>query len=237
MRLLLLSNSTLYGQPYLDWPKKEIRKYLRDDPIEVLFIPYAGIMVGYDSYTEMVAGPFNRLGYSIRPIHLETDPLEAVNNAAAIAIGGGNTFHLLYSLYENNLVQALREKVENGTPFIGWSAGSNMACPTIRTTNDMPIIEPKSFDALNLVPFQINPHYLDLKLEGHAGETREQRLEEFLEVNQDIYCVGLREGTALRREGSKLTLLGDRKMRLFRYGAEPMEYTRLDNLDFLLASH
>lgn len=121
-----------------------------------------------------------------------------------------------------------------GVPFIGWSAGSNVACPTLRTTNDMPIIDPKGFDCLNLVPFQINPHYLDKNPEGHGGETREQRIEEFLEINPETYVVGLREGTMLRMEGGELRLIGERPVRIFKKGLVPMELGEKENLNFLL---
>ena len=121
-----------------------------------------------------------------------------------------------------------------GIPFIGWSAGSNVACPTLRTTNDMPIIDPKGFDCLNLVPFQINPHYLDKNPEGHGGETREQRIEEFLEINPETYVVGLREGTMLRLEAGELRLIGERSVRIFKKGLVPVELGEKDKLNFLL---
>ena len=122
---------------------------------------------------------------------------------------------------DNNLIDIVRKKVLAGTPYIGWSAGSNVACPTIRTTNDMPVVEPDSFDAFNLIPFQINPHYLDANPAGHAGETREQRIEEFIEANPGIFVAGLREGTMLIRENEKLSLFGPRKIRIFRKGDMP----------------
>jgi dipeptidase E len=132
------------------------------------------------------------------------------------------------------LFPLIRERVLGGIPYIGWSAGSNIACPTLRTTNDMPIIDPKGFDCLNLVPFQINPHYLDKNPVGHGGETREQRIEEFLEINPDQFVVGLREGTMLRREGNQLSMIGQRTARIFRKGTIPEELGQKDDFSFLL---
>jgi dipeptidase E len=137
-------------------------------------------------------------------------------------------------LYEQGLVDAIRDRVNAGIPYLGWSAGSNVVCPTIKTTNDMPIVETPSLDALALVPFQINPHYLDGHPEGHQGETREQRIAEFVEVNPDVYVVGLREGSMLRVENSSVELIGGQQMRLFKKGLEPAEYRPGDSIDFLL---
>jgi dipeptidase E len=137
-------------------------------------------------------------------------------------------------LHDNQLMEAIREKVLNGTPYIGWSAGSNVACPTLRTTNDMPIIDPKGFDTTGLVPFQINPHYLDANPEGHGGETREQRIEEFLEINPHVYVVGLREGTMLHVENGKMSLIGSHTARIFKKGSTPIELNAEDDFSFLL---
>ncbi len=166
----------------------------------------------------------------------QPSPLEAVQSAEAIAIGGGNTFHLLRELYETGLIESIKARVEAGVPYIGWSAGSNVACPTIRTTNDMPIVEPQSFSALNLVPFQINPHYTDEQLTNHSGETREQRLAEFLKANTGATVVGLREGSILRIEGERIKLLGEKTARVFKSGEEAKEYKPADSLEFLLTS-
>lgn len=149
-------------------------------------------------------------------------------------VGGGNTFHLAKLMQEQGLIDAIREKVLTGTPYIGWSAGSNMACPSIRTTNDMPIVEPVSFQALNLVPFQINPHYLDANPEGHAGETREMRIEEFLEANPGIFVVGLREGTMFLVEKESMQLLGPRPARIFKKDYNPQEFEPGADFSFLL---
>jgi dipeptidase E len=234
MRLLLISNSTNPGEPYLDYPKNNIREFLGLQPSKALFIPYAAVTFSYDLYEEKVSGRFREIGHDIISIHRFRDPVAAVKEASAIVVGGGNTWKLLKMIREKNLIGPVREKVLSGTPYLGWSAGSNIACPTIRTTNDMPVVEPDSFSAFNLIPFQINPHYLDTNPEGHAGETREQRIEEFIEENPGIFVAGLREGTMLIRDGQKIRLYGPRKVRIFRKGVSPIELGPEDDLSFLL---
>ncbi|MFC2091074.1 dipeptidase PepE, partial [Bacteroidota bacterium] len=171
MRLLLISNSTNAGEAYLDYPKNEIARFLGDKSVTALFIPYAGVTISFDEYAARVKQRFNEVGHDIQSIHSISDPIKAVEDAQAIVVGGGNTFHLLKLIQENGLIDPIRNKILSGIPYIGWSAGSNMTCPTIRTTNDMPIVEPTSFDAFHLIKFQINPHYLDSNPDGHAGET------------------------------------------------------------------
>jgi dipeptidase E len=234
MRLLLISNSTNPGEPYLDYPKNNIKEFLGDTPVKALFIPYAAVTFSFDEYETKVSERFREIGHDIISIHRFSDPVAAVRDAKAIVVGGGNTWNLLKMIRENGLIEAVREKVLSGTPYVGWSAGSNVACPTIRTTNDMPVIEPDSFNSFNLVPFQINPHYLDANPSGHAGETREQRIEEFLEINREIYVIGLREGTMLLIDDKKMRLIGPRKARLFLKGAIPVEAGNNDDLSFLL---
>ncbi len=234
MKLLLISNSTNPGEPYLDYPKNNIRDFLGNKPVTTLFIPYAAVTFSYDDYEQKVSERFNEVGHKIISIHRFSNPEEAVAKASAIAVGGGNTWQLLKTIRENNLIDIVREKVMSGTPYIGWSAGSNVACPTLMTTNDMPVTEPDSFKSFNLVPFQINPHYLDANPEGHAGETREQRIEEFIEVNPDIYVVGLREGTMLLVENRKIQLIGPRNARIFKKGTLPSEIMPGEELSFLL---
>lgn len=185
-------------------------------------------------YEEKVAARFREIGHEITSIHRFSDPAEAVRTAEAIVVGGGNSWKLLKMIRDNRLIDIVHKKVIEGTPYIGWSAGSNVACPTIRTTNDMPVVEPDSFNSFNLIPFQINPHYLDTNPAGHAGETREQRIEEFIEANPGIYVAGLREGTMLIHEGDKLSLAGPRKLRVFRKGEAPAEYDSSYDLSFLL---
>lgn len=241
-RLLLISNSTNYGEAYLDWPQKDISNFLKETKVKrILFIPYAGVGLSeesleksFDAYEDKVNAVYQKLGYEIYSIHKEADPVEAVKNAEAIAVGGGNTFHLFYMMHKNKIMDLMRERVENGVPFMGWSAGSNICCPTLKTTNDMPIIEPESFNGLNLIPFQINPHYLDANPNGHGGETREQRIEEFMVVNRDVYVAGLREACLLLVEGDEMKLIGDRKLRLFKFGQEPQELDNTVNLNYLL---
>jgi dipeptidase E len=235
MKLLLISNSTNPGETYLDYPKKQIQAFLEKDNVkEILFVPYAAVTFSYDEYVKKVQTRFDEFGIKVRGIHREDSPVAAVESAQAIAVGGGNTFHLLKYIRQAGIVDAVREKVRNGMPYIGWSAGSNVACPTICTTNDMPVVDPGTFEAFNLIPFQINPHYLDSHPQGHAGETREQRIEEYIAANPDKYVAGLREGCMLIYRNGKLVLEGSRPLRVFRNGQKPMELTRNDDLNFLL---
>ncbi len=233
-QLLLLSNSKIYGESWLEWPLEHIKSFLGTSVTEVLFVPYAAVSFSYDEYERLLQERLQEIGYKVTSVHRASDPVKAVESAQAIAIGGGNTFHLLKTMYETKILSAIRSKVLAGTPYMGWSAGANVASATIRTTNDMPIIEPPSFEALNVVPFQINPHYLDVKLEGHAGETREQRLEEFLVVNPEIYVCGLREGTGLLIQDQKVQLIGALEMRLFKQGMAAKEMGQQESFDFLL---
>jgi dipeptidase E len=234
MRLLLISNSTNPGEPYLDYPKKNIGQFLGPSPVKALFIPYAAVTFSYDEYEARVNERFREIGHEVVSIHRFDDPVKAVSESSAIVVGGGNTWKLLRNIQENNLIEAVRTRVLSGTPYVGWSAGSNVACPTLRTTNDMPVTEPASFRAFNLVPFQINPHYLDANPAGHAGETREQRIMEFIEMNPAIYVVGLREGTMLLIEEGKMRLIGPRSARIFLNGTIPVEAGSNDDLSFLL---
>jgi dipeptidase E len=234
MRLLLISNSTNPGEPYLDYPKTRIKEFLGKNAVKALFIPYAAVTFSFDEYEEKVSERFREIGHEIISIHHFNDPVAAVQNSASIVVGGGNTWQLLKMIRDNNLIDIVRQKVFAGTPYIGWSAGSNVACPTIMTTNDMPVVQPDSFNAFNLIPFQINPHYLDANPAGHAGETREQRINEFIEVNRDIYVAGLREGTMIIRENDKLILSGPSTLRIFKRGMEPLELGSNDDLDLLL---
>ncbi len=234
MRLLLISNSTNAGEPYLDYPKNEIRNFLGEQKMTGLFLPYAGVTMTFDAYAEKVKNRFNEIGHDIRSIHEYGNPVKAVREAEAIIVGGGNTFHLIKMIRDNGLINPIRDKVLNGTPYIGWSAGSNMACPTIRTTNDMPIVQPDNFEAFDLIPFQINPHYLDGNPDGHAGETREDRITEFLEVNKQMTVLGLREGCILRVENKKMKLIGSRPVRVFRFGKDPVEMQADEDISMFL---
>lgn len=235
-RLLLLSNSINYGQEFLEHAVSDIKDFLGAEVKRVLFVPFAGVTRSYEEYAAAVSGRFEEMGYELDSVHRAADAIEAIGGAEAIAVGGGNTFHLLRELYKTGLLETIRERVEAGVPYIGWSAGSNVACPTIRTTNDMPIVEPQSFDAFNFVPFQINPHYTDEKLMGHSGETREQRIAEFLKANPKATVVGLREGSILRIEGETVKLLGEKTARIFKSGEDAREIKPVDSLEFLLTS-
>lgn len=231
MQLLLISNSTLYGSGYLDHAESEIRDFLGDVK-RVLFVPYA--LYDRDAYAATAQERFAKMGYDLSSIHTAPDPARAVEETEALFIGGGNTFRLLKALYDFRLLDPIRRRVEHGMPYIGSSAGSNVAAPTIKTTNDMPIVEPPSFNALGLVWFQINPHYLDAdKHSTHMGETREQRLLQFLEEDSTPVAA-LREGAMLRVENGVTILKGSSGARIFRKGLEPVETLPGDQLDAML---
>lgn len=230
-RLLLISNSTLHGSGYLDHAEAEIRDFLGDVK-RVLFVPFA--LYDRDAYAATARDRFARMGYELKSLHDAGDPLRAVADTQAIFVGGGNTFRLLKTLYDRELLTPIRQRVANGMPYVGSSAGSNIVAPTIKTTNDMPIVQPPSFDALGLVSFQINPHYLDPDPNSkHMGETREKRLQEFLEEN-DTPVLGLREGAIARCENGRITLKGSTGARIFRRGLDPVETLPGDRLDELL---
>ena len=233
MKLLLISNSTNAGEEYLKYPVENIGRHLQG-VCEIVFVPYAAVTFSYDEYERKVQKRFDEIGIRVRSIHRAADPRKAIREAEAICVGGGNTFALAKKMQEQGLMTAILRKIKDGTPYVGWSAGSNVCCPTICTTNDMPIVEPQSFQAIGAVRFQINPHYLDANPEGHAGETREQRILEYIEANPRRYVVGLREGCMLRLENGRLELIGSRPMRIFKKGIEPFEVKAGDDLSFLL---
>ncbi|MBR9999953.1 MAG: dipeptidase PepE [Cyclobacteriaceae bacterium] len=218
MELLLLSNSTNVGEDYLAHPKKTIQEFLSANADNIVFIPYAGVSLSWDEYTDMVNKALHDAGLKVNPVHRHKDPCEAVENASAIMIGGGNSFHLLKLLYDHHLVKLIRGKVRQGIPYIGWSAGANMACPTLKTTNDMPIVEPPHFKALGLVDFQINPHYTEDVLPNHGGENRAMRIAEYIKTNPGSRVLGLPEGTMLRATDHHVRLLGDKGCKIFQYG-------------------
>jgi dipeptidase E len=234
MKLLLISNSTNAGKGFLEHARGMISEFVGSGRPKAVFIPYAAITTSFEVYSERVLATLRELKIECSSIHLAEDPVAEVEKAEMIIVGGGNTFHLLDLMQTNGILEPIRKRVKQGIPYLGWSAGANVACPTICTTNDMPVIEPESFRACNLVPFQINPHYLDANPEGHAGETREQRILEYLEVNRERYVVGLREGTALEVEDGNLRLIGKRNARIFRYGLKPMELGSGEDLQFLM---
>lgn len=220
LRLLLISSSTVAGTGYLDHVEDEIRDHLRSVGT-VLFIPSA--LADQDGYAAKVRQRFSKMGYNLESIHTSTDPRLAVERAEAIFIGGGNTFRLLKALYDHRLLDPIRSRVVSGMPYMGASAGSNVAGPTIRTTNDMPIVEPPSLAALNLFPYQINPHYIDADPSStHMGETRQERLLQYLEENETP-VVAIREGGYLRVQNGEVWLKGSPPARIFRRSQPPFE--------------
>lgn len=230
-RLLLISNSTNHGQGYLDHVLSEIDGFL--GPVRrLLFIPFA--LKDREGYGAKVAERLTAVGVEVATLTADEAGRRLVREAEAVFTGGGNTFRLLKTLQDGGFLSILRERALAGMPYLGSSAGTNIAAPTIRTTNDMPIVEPASFEALGLVPFQINPHYLDPDPGStHMGETREQRIKEFHEEN-GTPVVGIREGAWIRVEGDRATLGGARGARIFRRNAAPEERETGASLDDLL---
>ena len=233
MKLLLISNSTNAGEEYLRYPLPEIGRFLQGVR-EIVFVPYAAVTFSYAEYERRVQARFAELGIRVRSVHRAGDPAALVRRAEAICVGGGNTFALARKMQQQGLMQAILRRIRAGVPYVGWSAGSNVCCPTISTTNDMPIVQPESFRAIGAVKFQINPHYLDANPAGHAGETREQRIREYIEANPRRWVAGLREGCMLRYDGGRLELIGGRPMQMFRKGVEPFEVEPGGDLSFLL---
>ena len=221
MDLLLLSNSTNFGEEYLSYPRQAIKDFLGRIRDNILFIPYAGVTFSWDEYTDKVNEALAEIGIKVSGIHSFGNPVKSIEKAEAILVGGGNSFNLLSELYKNDLIKPIQEKVFSGTPYIGWSAGSNMACPTLKTTNDMPIMEPPSFNALGLIPFQINPHYTEAVIPNHGGESRELRILEFIEANKEMLVIGLPEGMIIQLRNGQYDLIGDKQVKIFKYGIEP----------------
>ncbi|MFF2009274.1 dipeptidase PepE [Streptomyces sp. NPDC058195] len=233
MNLLLLSNSTQHGRGYLEHALDTVTAFL-PERARLAFVPYA--LADHDAYTARVRAALEPAGITVRGIHEDADPVAGLAASDAVFIGGGNSFRLLSALYRTGLREAVREAAGDGLPYMGASAGTNMAAPTLRTTNDMPIVQPPSFETLGLVPFQINPHYLDPDpASTHKGETREERLTEFLEEN-DVPVLGLREGSWLRVEGNRARVDGARPARLFTRGAPPRELAAGSDVSGLLAT-
>jgi dipeptidase E len=228
VRLLLLSTSTVFGGGYLDYAEEEVRDFF--GPIRrLVFIPFA--LTDRNGYALKARERFAMMGIEVTSLHEAANPLRALDEAEAVFIGGGNTFRLLKALYTTSALDAIRQRVRTGMPYMGASAGSNVACPTIRTTNDMPIVEPESLNALNLFPWQINPHYQDPEPSSkHMGETREERLIQYLEENETP-VVGLREGGIIRVENGKALLKGTAGARIFRKGSDPEERRPVCELD------
>lgn len=227
IRLLLISNSTVYGRDYLDHVASEIQNFI--SPTKgVLFFPFA--LFDFEAYAAKARARFAEMGLTLQSVHRASDRKRAIEETDAIFIGGGNTFRLLKALQDFDLLESIRRRVRQGTPYIGSSAGSNVAGPTIKTTKDMPIVQPRSFDSLGLVPFQISPHYQDPDPNSkHMGETQEERILQFLEEN-DTPVVGMREGAWLLCGNDAVTLKGETGARIFRRGQVPAEATPGDNI-------
>ncbi len=236
MRLLLLSNSKREGSAYLEWAVPHLSDFFKPAGVDkILFVPYAGATFGPDEYVEKVRPVFAQLGIEVEGVHAAADPVAAVMAAQAVVVGGGSTWKLLRDVRQTRILRAIRQRALEGMPYAGWSAGANLACPSIMTTNDMPICDPGGFDALGLIPFQINPHYLHGNPPGFKGETREERINEFGALNPSVVVAGLRECTGFRLEGKALSLLGDGgPCRIFRYGQAPIELEVGDDVQFLM---
>jgi dipeptidase E len=232
--VLMLSNSTMPGTDFFTWPRPAVQQFLGNKKVRLLFIPFAAVTFSFDDYALKVKTVFSSMGFDLESIHEFDDKLSKIREADGIVVGGGNTFALLHRMYEHGLVESVRNKILSGSPYIGWSAGANLAGPTIMTTNDMPVVQPQSFKALNLVPFQINPHYHELKFEGQGGETRKERLEEFLVMNPDLKVVGLPEGMFLQRKGDRLFLQGTGIAKYYAAGSALSELKAGSDLSYLL---
>ncbi|ALC48758.1 CG2200 [Drosophila busckii] len=232
--LLLLSSSRLHGHGYLEHARSQLEELFNAKNVKtVLFVPFA--LRDHDKYTATVRAALQPWGYAVEGLHTKPDFGQALREAEAIFVGGGNTFVLLKQLYELQLVELMRELVlQRGLTYVGSSAGTNVATRSIHTTNDMPVIHPPSFEALGLVPFNINPHYLETDLNTeHKGETRDERIEEFIAYHGRP-VLGLREGTSVRIQGDKATLLGERHAKLFKADGSSLEYAPQADLSFLL---
>lgn len=220
--LLLLSNSTNHGEQYMQWCKSIIASFVLGRIHSIVFIPYAAVDFSYQEYTDKVNEALNEFDIKVINIDSVEDKKEVLSNASAIFVGGGNTFHLLKTLQDLDLISTIKNSVDKGTYYAGWSAGSNISTPTICTTNDMPIVEPRSFEALNLVDFQINPHYTELVIANHGGESRKKRLQEYLAANKNEQVVCLPEGTYLEVKGGNVTYRGAIDGKVLRFGQETL---------------
>lgn len=230
MKVLAISSSRVGNGGFLENAIHLIEDFIGRHPLKIAFIPFASVQKDYDEYGSMVEKAFASLPYSINTANT-SNTKSVIDTADVIMVGGGNTFKLLHDIYTYNLFEVIQNKIAKGTPYIGWSAGANIAGRSICTTNDMPIIQPKSFTSFGFFPFQINPHYINQTMEGHNGETRDQRLEEFVVLNPGIPVVGLPEGTALRLQNHSLHFIGDKDGTVFlcEPGSPPQKKTITSN--------
>lgn len=222
MEMLLLSNAKNKNESILQFAMEDIRKMLGDNINEIIFIPFARVLMNEDEYTSQVQEAFFNTGYKVKKV-TEGEVHQNIKEAKCILVGGGNTFNLLNSLYSYDILNILRERIISGTKYISWSAGSNIVSPTIKTTNDMPIIEPPSLNSLNLIPFQINPHFID-ETYGKSGKNREHRLNEYMVANPESKVLGMRNGTYLKIVNNQITILGDPQVRLYEHNS----FTEID---------
>ena len=231
--IIIASTSTIHGSGYLEYLLDELKLHFKSVD-EILFIPYArpgGI--SHDEYTQIASKAFNSIGKSVKGIHDFKNPKDAIANAQGIFVGGGNTFVLVNQLYKNDVLASIKNAINKGTPYLGTSAGSNICGLTLNTTNDMPIVYPPSFKTLGLVPFNINPHYLDpIHGSTHMGETRETRIKEFHAFNTQP-VIGLREGSWIDVKDNSLTLKGTLEARIFERDKAPYEIVINSDLGFL----
>jgi dipeptidase E len=239
MKILALSSSRVGNGGFLEAALLPIKNFLGEKPLSISFVPFASVEKDYEEYAAMVTQAFNDLPYTIRLVR-PGSAKETIESSDVVMVGGGNTFKLLHDIYIDDLLGLIREKIKSGAHYIGWSAGANIAGRTISTTNDMPIIQPQSFEAFGFFPFQINPHYINQKQENHNGETRDQRIAEFIKLNPSVPVVGLPEGTALQLQGNMLRIIGERKAAIFHadeQGSVVRRETALnEDLSYLMAT-
>jgi dipeptidase E len=234
VRLLLMSNSRMEGLGYLEHARTAIADVVAGTGKRVVFVPWAMVVRPLDDYVEVVRPVFAEIGCTLDGLHRAAEPRAAVARADVIVVGGGNTWHLVRQLRLHGLLDVMRDAVRGGTPYIGWSAGANVACPTFQTTNDMPICDPLGYDTLGLVPFQLNPHYVHGRPPGVGGETREERILEYVALHPGVWVAGLRDGLMLGVEDGSIRLLGPTTCRVWRKGEPARELGAGDDLGFLL---
>ena len=231
--LMLLSNSRMPGGEPFAWAQDFFASSWVAQVKTIALVPFAGMTLSWDDYLEYVAGAFPN--HLVESVHATSDPIDLVMSADAIFVGGGNTFNLCSNLHASGLVPVIREAVRSGKPYLGWSAGANAACPTLCTTNDMPIVQPPTFEMLNLVPFQINPHYTNERVPNHGGESRNDRIAEFLIANPTRTVVGLPEGNLIQVSGSGANLLGTRDAIVFESGKDPSPVSPNSDVSYLIS--